>query len=286
MSAPRSVLFGALLSAAFGCKYEEVIDHKDIHGTVKIPKEALDLAFLNPETSLAENVSGDMRALGPVYLGVFPGIQEGAHTYTYPETGPVVENREGDTYPYGGTTVGRFDWGCYEAIRCQLVTGRYKSFEDVLDFYANTLHTPILNDEGVAVGPDEYRERCYEQQVYSTDHEVDFIKEGELDFKDKGDFYEAEVDILHTFFQEGMVVWGWMDSPDTSFGFDSCVVGENGQNHSYYDENYYRGTNFDDILNHASEHIGGGDWVASEIPTLSSPDDDFEVVLGFKYEGE
>jgi hypothetical protein len=207
-----------------------------------------------------------------VYLGVFPGIQEGAHTYAYPETGPVVEDREGDTYPYGGTSVGRFDWGCYEAIRCQLVTGRYKSFEDVLDFYANTLHTPILNDEGVAVGADEYRERCYEQQVYSTDHE--------------GDFYEAEVDILHTFFQEGMVVWGWMDSPDTSFGFDSCVIGENGQTHSYYDEIYDRGTNFDDILNHASEHIGGGDWVASEIPTLSSPDDDFEVVLGFKYEGE
>jgi len=274
-----------LLASLVGCAYEETaLEHFDIHGKVKIPKEALSVEIIDADGN-SYVIDGDIRTLGPVYLGVFPGTQEGAYAYTSPETGPVLDaSEDGDTYPYGGTTVGRMEFGCYEQLVCKMVTGRFTSYDDVLDFWANQMHNPIVNREGVAVGSEqEYRETCYDINYYATDYEVDFIKEGRLDFKEDGDYYVAETDILHTYVKEGMKVWGWVDMPSRTFDFSTCSD-DLGTTVNYYDQQYYRGASYSNVLNQPGKYIQGGDWVADEIPTINNVDDEFEVVLGFKNE--
>jgi hypothetical protein len=274
-----------LLVSLVGCAYEETaLEHVDIAGTVKIPKEALNIEVIDNDDNVYI-IEGDIRTLGPVYLGVFPGVQEGAYAYTSPETGPVLSATEdGDTYPYGGTTVGRMEFGCYEQLVCKMVTGRFTSFDDVLDFHANVLHEPILNQQGLPVGSaEEYRETCYDVNNYATDFEVDFIKEGRLDFKEDGDYLVADVEILHTYFKEGMSIWGWVDMPSRTFDFSTCDAGQ-GTPVNFYDQQYTRGANYSNLLNQPGKYIQGGDWVADEIPTIESADDKFEVVLGFKNE--
>lgn len=269
------------VSTLAGC-YDELdyIDHRDLKGTVRIPASLVTLDVVDSEDNL-KTISGDPRALGPVYLGVYASIRYDLYDFPHPEIGPVLDaSTDGNAYPYGGTTIGRFDWGCYQALKCKLVTGRYADYDEVLDFFSSDLETPILNDEGEEVTAGiELRERCYEINYLTGDAEVRFI--GPLDFELKGDEWVAEVEILHTDFRKGVSVWGWVDMPSSTFDFRTCDP-ENGAQVFYYDENYIVGTNYTDVLNFPGRYIGDGDIVAAEPAIIDDPDKAFDITLGLQ----
>lgn len=278
-------ILSALALTLGGCAYDENIIQADISGVVQIPKDALNVTLSDPE-SVDDRVITDIRALGPVYVGAFPSIQEGSYPYLHPEMGPViVAGENGDTYPYGGTSVGRFDWACYEVLVCKVSTGRFKSFDDVIDYFANVVKDPILDSNGDEItNGTQFQERCYDSLYVTSDDEIPFISgEDGLDFVDKGDYLEAEVTIPHVSIVPGMSLWGWIDMPSKGYNFATCDT-SGGWYYSRYSENYYTGSTFTDLLNHPATYIDNGDWVADAPPIINSADDDFVLELGFKYE--
>ena len=122
--------FSAL--ALSGCTFDEGLRERDITGMVRIPVEALTtLELIDPDgTPIVQDgftvdeegnpvldITEQFGLLGPVYLGGFPSVQEGDYAYPHPEMGPILDpDRPGNTYPYGGTSVGRFDYACYEQL--------------------------------------------------------------------------------------------------------------------------------------------------------------------------
>ena len=52
----------------------------------------------------------------------------------------------------------------------------------------------------------------------------------------------------------------------------------------YYDQQYNTGATEAGILNAPANFIDRGDWIAEDGDTMNSPEDNFEVTLGFKYE--
>jgi len=270
-----------------GCAYEEdALEHFDITGKVRIPKEAAEIYITVTDddgNAVDKALEADVRNLGPVYLGVFPAVDESLFDYPHPEIGPVLSSNTLDVYPYGGTTVGRPDFACYQALRCKVTTGRFESYDDILDYFATELETPIENQYGEEVTTAaEFREWCFETMFLTSDDELPFL--GEVDFEDKGDYYEADATIYHSYFKEDAVVWGWMDSPSRSFNFASCNTDAWGWQMNYYDQEYQTGGTEAGLLNTPDNFIDLGDWIAGEAPSLKSPEDNFVVELGFHYE--
>jgi hypothetical protein len=226
----------------------------------------------------------DTRAIGPVYIGAFPSVQDGLYDYPHPEMGPIIDDdTPGNTYPYGGTTKGRFDYGCYESLTCQIVTGRYKNYDEVVEFFADVLDDPVTNSNGEEVSSgEEFKEHCYDLLYVTDDSEVLFIDDGEVDFVDAGDYYEADVTILHSLFKEGMAIWGWVDMPSATFDFSTCNP-DDGEYEYYYNEQYYSGTNYENLLNYPGLRIDEGDWIVNDAAIITSPNDSFEVTLGYQY---
>ena len=266
-----------------GCAFEENLPHVDLTGTVKIPKVA-DTFRLGTEDEDGDGVAGrvvsDPRALGPIYIGAFPSVQEGLYSYPHPEIGPIVGN-DGDTYPYGGNSVGRFDWACYQALICKVVTGRFTDYADIIDFFDNVIEEPIRTIDGQLVTTStEFQERCFEVEYATGDFEMLFI--GDLDLTDNGEYYEADVELPHVFFKEGMQVWGWLDMPDEFYDFSTCSSAL-GDTVNYYNEFYDLGTNPLDLLNFPGQYIESGDWIVSEAPQINSPDDSFELEIDFQF---
>lgn len=285
-----------LTSAALmtGCSTtEEGLEHFDLFGKVRIPKEAAEItitvATTDEETDTVVEtdvaLEADVRNLGPVYLGVYPSIDDSLFEFPHPEVGPVLSEGSLDSYPYGGSSVGRPDFACFEMLRCKITTGRFTSYDDILDYFANELQTPIVNqyDEEVTSAI-EFREWCYETMFLTSDSELPFLSMDGADFELNGDYWEADATIYHSYFREGATVWGWMDSPSRSYNFASCDTTLWGWNIFYYDQQYNTGATEAGILNAPANFIDRGDWIADEGDALKSPEDNFEVTLGFKYE--
>jgi hypothetical protein len=282
-----------LAGLVLGCKFDEPLPEKDLRGTVRIPKEALDITLVDDD-GVERVVSGDIRMLGPVYLGGFPSVEEGHYDFLHPEMGPILDaDYPGDTYPYGGTSVGRFDFGCYEQLVCKVVTGRYESFDDVLEFFSDVLEDEVMSPDNTAVGSGtEYRERCYETQYITSDDELSFVddepheNEGQYFkpyFEEDGDYWVADVEIPHTLYKKGMALWGWVDMPSPKFDFVTCDETAGSQLYRY-SEQYYQGASYPDVLNYPGLYIDDGDWVVNEETLISSATKDFELTLDFKYE--
>jgi hypothetical protein len=271
----------ALLAA--GCTFDEDVGRVDLVGTIRVPKEAASFVLRDTETGEEVTVT-DPRGFGPVYVGVFPSVQEGLFEYLHPEMGPIVDAEyEGNTYPYGGTTVGHFLPGCYEELACKMVSGRYTSYSDILDFFANVIEEPINGPGGEEVGSDEeYQERCFDVFEVTSDYEVGLVAQ-EHDFVEDGDYYVADVEVLNVDMHEGMQVWGWIDMPSPTFSFATCSTGD-GQYYYEYDEQFYWGTNHPQLLNYPSTYIDAGDWVASDTPTITADSLGFEMTLGYQFE--
>lgn len=281
---PRAAL-ACVLSAALsatGCKYDENLPNVDLKGTVRVPKDLarVDLSDLEGNQWSIED---DPRAIGPIYIGVYAGIDDTLYSYPHPEWGPVLdEDKGGDAYPYGGTSAGRFAWGCYQAAVCKTVTGRYDSYQSVIDFFRDQVQSPLLDEQGNEVtSAEEYQERCFMIEDVTSDEELDII--GPLDFTDGGDYYEAEVEILHSQYEVGATVWGFADMPSASFTFSTCDV-DGGAYHYYYEEAYYKGSNYRDVLNFPGLYITAGDLISDEPIVVDDPEQEFVLELGYKYE--
>lgn len=269
-----------LFSLLIGCAYDEELNDFDFFGTVKIPAAATKFKYGLGDDEVEID---DIRGLGPLYIGVFPSVEDDLYPFPHPEMGPILaEGQDGNTYPYGGNSIGRFDWGCYEQLICKMVTGRFESFADIIDFHANVLGEPIRTPDGQPVQSEaEYRERCFEITYTTSDSEMLFI--GERDFTLDGDYLVAEDVVLpQVAFREGMQVWAWVDMPSASFEFNTCTAGV-GETQNYYNEFYQVGTNSIDVLNFPGKYIDSGDWVTQEPATINSVNDEFELEIGYNY---
>jgi hypothetical protein len=225
----------------------------------------------------------DIRLLGPIYIGAYSSIDTLSRPYPIPAQGPILAGNEGDSFPYGGTTVGRFDFACYQFLSCRVTTGRFASYEEILDYFANVLFDPILDANGVEVtSATAFQQYCYDYYNATSEAEIAFV--GESDFTEEGDNYVASFELFHTVFVPGMAVWGFMDAPaispaDPSHSgvFSTCDVG-GGRQIFDYDKTFYEGGNYPNILNRPGQYLDVSDWISSGT-TIDSPDEEITLTL-------
>ena len=274
----------ALLMAT-GCSFNEHLPQVDISGTVVLPKAAATQTVTNPNTGEDEEIT-DVRFIGPVFLGAFPAVEDNLFEYPHPEMGPVIDEAiPGNTYPYGGGTVGRFDFACFEHLACKVSTGRFKDYDDVLDFWSNTLHDPITDEFGTEVASADYfRQYCYELFEVTADYELAFISgEDGLHFVENSDGdFEADFDIYQIDYHQGMEIWGWVDTPGQNFTFPTCDP-EYGQRNTEYVNDYYYGAGRTDVLNFPGLYIEYGDFVVDSDDTVVLDHEDADA---FREAGE
>jgi hypothetical protein len=282
-----SVLLGG------GCKFDEGLDIKTLTGKVVVPRSAATRTF-TAEDGTSQELT-DVKLIGPVYLGLFSGVENGIERYPHPSVGPAYQSGLiGDTYPYGGTTIGDFQFACVEFLSCKVVSGRYQDFDEIVTWFNDTVGETVTDSVGLPVETGEYlRQRCYEILQVTEDDELRLtntrdrnedgnIDELDLDFVENaaGDF-EAEFKIFNQEYFEGFSLWGWMDSPsETSYKFSSCDPSQ-GYFHNEYSESYNAGRAWRDLLNRPSDVITEGDWVSGTPHVYSTLDDTVELRLDY-----
>lgn len=272
-----------LLLPLAGCSFQENLPELDFIGKVIIPQAAATRQPINEDGTLGEP-EVDVRFLGPVYLGAFSAIDSEAFPYPHPAMGPVVTaGYPGNTFPYGGTTVGRLDFGCVESVACRVTTGRFSDFDDVLDYFGSTLNDPVTDDDGHAIeDANTLRQLCYDRLDITSDAELEFI--GGLQFTQNADGdFEASFSLPHTLYVENMVVWGWMDAPritstagDVDGTFSSCDT-NTGREWNQYDQQFKQGRAQPDLLNYPSLYLFDDDWVADGQAVVTAPDAEITV---------
>lgn len=296
------LLASVILSA---CSFSEDVREADYPGTIVIPRAAATRPLYTPTGEYdntgkpiytSEDVT-DTRYIGPVYIGLFSAIDTTSFAYPHPAMGPVVDADEGgNTYPYGGTTVGRFDFACYESLACGVVTGRFTDYADILDFYKTNLLRPVVDSEGTEVtSASAFQQRCFDYYYATTDEEMAFIGEDQFVENADGDF-EATFSMNHTIGVEGSVVWGFMDSPEidtnvpesTNPGFTTCDDSV-GRDAADYNHEWKEGGTPVDVLNHPNQYITPGDWVADgstvlELSSTGGTTDDLVLTLNTQVE--
>lgn len=288
----KTNLIAVMALCLSGC-FVEGLEIYDLHGVVKLSKDAATRDFSREEG--VETVT-DVRMVGPVYLGLYASVIDGIESYPHPERGPqFIEGTPGDTYPYGGTTIGDIRYACFEFFSCKLVSGRHVDFDSIVDWFANTLENPITDADGnIVTNGDFIRQTCYELLEVTSDEEIrvtadDDNEDGaidvnDLDFVDAGDHYEAEFTIWQQDWYEGMSLWGFMDAPSTvNYEFSTCNPNLGFQENEY-NRDFRAGLQQTDVLNVPSQYISGGDWVASEGYIWNNPEDVAELMIDFSVE--
>lgn len=296
--APALVLAGL----ATGCKpFDEGIIVEDLTGKIIVPREAATRTFFDAEGNPQEIT--DVRLLGPVYLGLYPSVVEGVQSYAHPETGPAFEpGVPGDTYPYGGTSVGDIRFPCLEFLKCKVVSGRYVDFDAMVTWFNETLDEPITDANGEVVQSGDFiAQQCFELLNYVDESEIRLtatadrnddgqIDEKDLDFVERSDGnFEADFVVWQQEWFEheetgaGFTLWGWMDAPSTSSNQFTTCNPTGGYLEDQYNRDFYGGRPYQDLLNVPSKYIYAGDWVATEGYVYETPtDDNVEITLGFK----
>ncbi len=292
--------FVLVLALASGC-YDEGLNIHDLTGTVIVPKEAatreISRAVLNDDGTPVLDGTGaptfttqtvdDPRLIGPVYLGLYPSVTTDAEVYPAP---PKLADKY--ALPYGGTTIGDFRFACLESLQCQIVSGRFVDWQGIVDWYRDTVGKPIKDAAGNEVTNGEYlRSTCYTLLSVTSDAEVrvtateDRNDDGNIDGLDldfvknaDGD-YEAPFTIWQQEFFKGFQLWSFMDSPDpASFKYSTCDA-SNGFLENEYNQDFYAGTQFKDILNNPTFYIQRDDWVTSQPFTWDDPEQPGNVVI-------
>jgi hypothetical protein len=288
-----SVLLLALVAA--GCaEPNEGFIVRDLHGEIILPAAAVTRAF----PDIAEPVV-DARLIGPIYLGLYPSVRSGLFPYTHPEMGPLFQRDvPGDTYPYGGSSLGDIRFPCIEALKCKVVSGRYVDFDQMVTWFNETLQMPISDAHGDPVLSGDYvAQACYDQLRYVAEEEIRLtathdrnddgvLDEGDLDFVEQNDgTWRAEFTIWQQEYFEnaetgtGFTLWGWMDAPsEVNNQFSTCDP-NNGYQETEYNLEFFAGRPFRDLLNFPSNYIGGGDYVATEGFVYTSPDDVASITI-------
>ena len=295
-----------LLSFALGgCANPETVPEGEVVAKVVIPKAAATRTVVSAVDDdgdgTYEYVTSDVtdvRTLGPIYIGAFGGIDDLAFPYAHPAMGPVTtEGQRGDTFPYGGATLGRLDYACYTQIACKVTTGRFKDYDELLDYFRNDLGLPVQDAMGnEVVNGDTMRQQCLEYFSATSDAEMAFIGEDNLSFAEEGDDFVAEVTLAHTNRVDGMSLWAFMDAPEirsdqvpANGSFTTCDLA-GGRNASVYtDYGFYEGASYYNILNAPSTYIQYGDWVSDGDAVVHFDADlnqtnDVTININFEYE--
>ena len=280
-----------LMVLSSNCGWEENLPEIDIYGTVTVPGGAATRVVTDDQGN--ETEIKDPRFLGPVFLGAFASVQEGQFDYPHPEMGPVITGSyPGDTFPYGGTSVGRFSFACYETTACRVVTGRFTSFDSILEYFSDYIQEPVEDPYGEEVTSGKvFEQYCLDYYYVTSLQEFTFLAldddlNEDLDFTENADGdFEAEFEMLHTPYHEGMQIWGWIDSPSAdSFRFSTCDESREGPDSTEYNLNFDAGGAHADILNFPNLYINTGDWVSTQSFTMTSREDEPHLVLDFHYE--
>lgn len=292
--------------ASIGCAFEENLPEVDIAGKIIVPKEA---ATRTLEIDDVETELTDIRFLGPVWLGAYPSVGETYFPYPHPEMGPVIDDDyPGNTYPYGGGSVGRFDFACFEEVACKVTTGRFESFEKIIEYFSWS-DDPVIDPYGVLVTDPKYYEQYCLDYYYNTElTEFGFLaieedESGELvsdlDFEQitadheladyggedrVGDFV-ADFHMNHVVWLEGMTLWGYIDNPSQELTFSTCNEDLYGNARNDYNLYFNAGGHHHDIINYPSLYIMEGDYVVRDGWPMSSPDDEPVLVLDCPAEG-
>jgi hypothetical protein len=287
------LLFGITVT---GCGFEEHLPEVSIRGQVIVPREA---ATKIVEIDGVETELTDVRFLGPVWLGAYPSISTTDFPYPHPEMGPIIDPAyPGDTYPYGGTSIGRYDFACFESVACKVTTGRFASFEEIIEYFSWSPE-PVTDPYGnLVTNPDYYEQYCLDY-YYNTEltefgflaiteddagdlvSDLDFVEieaGHELAANYEGDFV-AEFTMNHTVWTEGMALWGFLDNPSQEFTFSTCNDDVYGNARNDYNLSFYAGGHQHDILNFPSLYINEGDWVVKDAHIMGAKDDDVLLVL-------
>lgn len=257
----RPLLFAVALLLFAGCVAEENLPEQNLDGTVVV-RGAL----------VEEVLGGDIRRLGMVYVGVYEAFDPEQLGYPYPKTGPRVgDNPVGDALPYGGTTIGAYAYGCYRALNCNLITGRYATLAEVLEV------NPVVVDE-VAITDEVLYDQCSWYYGWNSIDEFHFVGTERLDFalNDDGD-YEADFRAWHGRTPEGAIVYAFVDNDFTSCSPDSGTINRQRP----YDDIFFReGTNYRDVLNFPDKYISVGDFLSSQPPSVvAGRQDGYTVVI-------
>lgn len=288
--------------ALVGCRFEEGLSIENLAGTVVLPEEAATRTIVidgNEETVT------DVRLIGPVVLGLFPEVTDGLFTYTHPVVGPSFEQGSaGDTYPYGGTTIGDVRFACVQDLTCKIASGRYVDYDAIIDWQAR-VGQPVTDAFGQEITNGDYlKQICYDVLEAALDDEVQLIQtddrngDGEvdgadLDFVQRADGkWEAPFTLWQQEYFENaetgndFTLWGWMDAPSEQvYSFDTCEP-ENGFNQTEYNVQFDGGRMARDLLNSPSTFIDTGDWVATEGFVYQSVDDVAEIEIDFQVEAQ
>lgn len=310
--APLSLV---VLAAGFaGCGWEEGLIINNMHGRVFVPAAAITRDIVDTETGEVVTVGPDIRLLGPVYLGLFPSVEAEnvVERYPHPEVGPqYIDNVPGNTYPYGGTTVGDLRYPCLDFLTCKLTSGRFVDYDDIVDWFS-FVGQPVVDPGGAIVEDGSYiQQTCFDLLAVTSDAEVRLtayedrnedgkLNELDLDFQDNGDgYYVADFTLWQQEFfwdQEeeaktgctpgrdctGFSLWGWMDAPSaTTYQYTTCDPAS-GFINNWYNSFFYGGAAYSDTLNFPATYIADGDWTATEGYVWKDVYDEPDIYLDFE----
>ncbi|MCB9677548.1 MAG: hypothetical protein H6737_20750 [Alphaproteobacteria bacterium] len=305
-----SIALGLLLPAlATGCAWDEGLEIRNMTGTVVIPREAATRTFQRSDGTVEEVT--DVRLIGPVYVGLYPSVQpeDTVQRYPHPEVGPLfsADLSIGDAYPYGGTTIGTFRSACLKDMACRIPSGRFYDFQEMADWFADTLESPIkdIYDQPITSG-ELIRQTCFSTLNYTSDAEIgltvtsDRNEDGVLDHEDldfvertdgnfEGEFLIWQQEYATNADGQGFTLWAFMDSPAPGDGAFSTCDSTRGRQVDEYAEDFRAGAVYQDLLNRPSVRLNRGDWVAGQQEATGdygyiyqSPDDLPEIWINWQ----
>ena len=238
-----------------------------------LPEQNLDGSIVIPASMVSS--PGE---IGPVYIGIYEAFDPHQLGYPYPATAPRVgDNPIGDALPYGGTSVGDFAYGCYLLLRCQVVSGRFSSLDDLLEQH------PLDNADGDPVTAEELFDQCTYYYGWNNITEFAFIGDEQLDFSENEDGdWEAEFRAWHARVPEGALLWAFADNDNTSCSVDRGQINRKRPEDGIF---FREGAHFQDILNFPDKYITSGDFIVED-PTVLGADrlDGYEVRLDYTFE--
>lgn len=299
MRTPVFVGSGPLLALAAlglgGC-VSEGLEIYDLEGKIILSREAATAVFKVDDGSggLVDDVVEDVRLIGPVYLGLYPEIDYNVELFPHPSVAPSAYLSGGDAYPYGGTTIGDFRNACLEDLACKVVSGRYDTYQSLVDWWGGRLDRPLRDVYGNDIQIGEFiQQNCFDLMELTSDEEVRIIPTedrngdgnidaGDLDFVQNADGdWEAEFRVWEAEFFKGFSAWAFIDTLGSNFGYSTCDPNLGYQEFTY-NRSFRTGAQFQDVLNTPRTYLDDGDWVASLPFIWNNPQELAEVVIDFK----
>ena len=272
------------------CGFNEGLIIEDMEGRVIIPRAAATRVMPNGEEIT------DVKLIGPVYLGLYAEVRNDILQFPHPEVGPSFsEDQVGNTYPYGGTSVGDIRYPCLEDLVCKVTAGRFLDYDEILDWFGTYFEDEVVDEQNRPVTTGEFiQQTCFERLRVTSDDEVRLIQsvdtneDGTIDALDlefvenaDGDF-EGDFKIWQQEFTDGFKLWGWMDAPARNDGRINTCNSSEGFYDGEYTSNYRGGRPYRELLNFPQDFLQEGDWVASDPHVYSAWDDDVVITMDFE----